>query len=141
MAPKDPRQYARIAVDLASNKKLRGATPTTKWLHTVGILWSAQNLSDGQITPGIIAATAGVPIKYAKDLVSRDLWHKRGHTCPDCKQPDVVGDNVIHHYLKHQDSAETVRTNRDEKAKAGRLANHLRWKHAGSIEGCSKCSE
>lgn len=141
MSPKDPRQYARMAVDLPTNRKLKGAGPQTKWLAVVGVLWSTQNLSDGLITPAIIAATAEVPTRFSRDLIGRDVWHEKGHACPDCPQPDVPSEVVIHDYLVHQDSAETVRKSRDEKAKSGRLANHLRWKHAGPIEECPKCNE
>lgn len=137
---KDLRQYARIAVDLPINRKLKGAPPQTKWLAVVGILWSTQNLTDGHIEPAVIVATAGVPAKCARDLVNRDVWHEKGHACPDCPQPEHAGEVVIHDYLSHQDSAETIRNNRDEKARAGRLANHLRWKHAGPIEECARCA-
>lgn len=141
MPPKDPRQYARVTVDMPTNRKLKGAPAQAKWLATTGILWAVQNLSDGLVTPAIIAATAEVPAKHAKDLVNRDVWHEKGHACPDCPQPDVDTEVVIHDFLTHQDSAETIRRNRDEKAKAGRLANHIRWKHAGPIEECAKCSD
>ncbi len=138
---KDARQYARIAVDMATNRKLKGAPPQTKWLAVVGVLWSTQNLSDGLVTPGVIVATADVHVKHARDLVSRDVWHEKGHACPDCPQPDVATEVVIHDYLEHQDSAETIRRNRDSKAESGRLANHIRWKHRGPIEECGRCAE
>lgn len=141
MPAKDPRQYARIAVDQPANRKLAGADPRAKYLDIVGVLWSVQNLTDGQITPNIICATAGVSTKYGTDLMNRDRWHRKGHHCDDCPQPEVAGDVVIHHFEKHQDSAETIRRNRDKKAESGRLANHIRWKHAGPIEECVKCSE
>lgn len=138
---KDPRQYARITVDLPANRKLAGAPAQTKWLSVVAVLWSVQNLTDGQVVPAVMTATAGVPAKHARDLINRDVWHEKGHACPDCPQPTHHGEVVIHDFLVHQDSAETIRRNREEKAKAGRLANHLRWKHAGSIEECAKCAE
>ena len=138
---RDPRQYARIVVDLPANRKLAGAPPQTKWLTVVGVLWSVQNLTDGHVTPAIICASAGVSIKHAKDLIQRDCWHEKGHACLDCPQPAHPGEVVIHDFLDHQDSAETVRKNREEKARSGRLANHIRWKHVGPIEECAKCSE
>lgn len=138
---RDLRQYARIAVDMAISKKLKGAPAATKWVAVTGILWSTQNLTNGQVSPAVIVATAEALPKHGKDLVARGAWHELGHDCPDCAQPEAAGDVVIHHYLMHQDSAETVRRNRDEKAKAGRLANHIRWKHAGQVEECPKCSE
>lgn len=141
MAARDPRQYARIVVDLPANRKLAGAPPQTKWLSVVGVLWSAQNLSDGHVIPAVIVAAAGVTSRHAKDLIQRDIWHEKGHACTECPQPIHAGEVVIHDYLDHQDSAETVRTNRDEKAKSGRLANHLRWNHAGPVEECPKCSK
>lgn len=141
MPARDPRQYARMSVDLPVNRKLKGAPAQAKWLSVVAVLWSTQNLSDGEIDPNIAAATAGVPVKHARDLINRDVWHEKGHACPDCPQPQHDGEVVIHHYLIHQDSSEVVRRNRDKKAEAGRLANHLRWKHVGPIEECPKCSE
>lgn len=141
MPSKDPRQYARIAVDLPANRKLAGAHALTKWLSVVGVLWSTQNLTDGHVNPTVIAAAAGVPIKHARDLMQRDVWHEKSHACPDCPQPVVDGEVVIHHYEMHQDNADTIRRNRDEKAKSGRLANHIRWKHPGPVEECPKCSE
>lgn len=141
MPPKDPRQYARIAVDLPANRKLAGAAPQTKWLSVVGVLWSVQNNADGHVIPGVIVATAGVQPRHGNDLIQRDIWHEKGHACPDCPQPLHRGEVVIHDYLVHQDSAEVVRRNREEKAKSGRLANHLRWKHTGPVEECPKCSE
>lgn len=138
---RDSRQYARMSVDLPTNRKLKGSPPQTKWLSVVGVLWSTQNLTDGEVEPAVIAATAGVPMKHCRDLVNRDVWHDKGHACTDCPQPRHEGDVVIHDYLVHQDSAATIRRARDEKAKSGRLANHLRWKHAGPIEECAKCSE
>ena len=139
--PNDPRQYARMSVDLPVNRKLKGAPVHAKWLSVVGVLWATQNLTDGEVDPQIIAAVAGVPIKHSRDLVNRDVWHDKGHACPSCPQPQHDGEVVIHDYLVHQDSAEIIRRNRDEKAKSGRLANHLRWKHAGPIEECPKCSD
>ena len=140
MPPRDSRQYARITVDMPVNKKLKGAPVQAKWLAVVGILWSTQNLTNGFVDPAVIAATAGVPAKHVRDLVNRDVWHEKGHACPACPQPEHEGEVVIHDYLVHQDSAETIRHNRDEKAKAGRLGNHAKWGHKGPFEGCSKCN-
>lgn len=139
MAAKDPRQYARIAVDLPANRKLAGADPRAKWLDVVGVLWATQNLTDGEITPAIITALAGVPAKFGTDLMNRDRWHRKGHHCDDCPQPQVPGNVMIHDYLVHQDSAETIRVNRDHKARNGRLGNHIRHKHPGKFEECQQC--
>lgn len=140
MPARDPRQYARITVDMTTHKKLKGAPPATKWLALTGVLWSVQNLSDGEVDPAIIAATAGVPVKHSRDLIQRDIWHGKGHACPDCPQPIHPGELVIHDFLVHQDSAETVKRNRDAKAESGRIGNHAKWKHAGPFEECGKCN-
>lgn len=138
---RDPRQYVRISVDLPANRKLAGAPAQTKWLSVVAVCWSQQNLTDGQVVPAAMTAIAGVPAKHGRDLINRDVWHEKGHACPECPQPAHVGEVIIHDYLDHQDSAETVRRNRDEKAKSGRLANHIRWNHVGPIEECVKCGD
>lgn len=139
MSARDPRQYSRITVDLPHNRKLKGASSQAKWLSVVAILWATQNLKDGEVEPAVMTATAGVPAKHAKELIQRDVWHEKGHACPDCPQPQHEGDVMIHDYLQHQDSAETVRKNRDEKSMSGRVGNHTRWKHAGPYEECRKC--
>ena len=140
MAFRDSRQYARMAVDLPINSKLADAQPQAKWLSVVAILWSTQNLTDGEVSPPIMTATAGVPAKFADDLVKRGVWHKRGHACPDCAQPKAAQHVVIHHYLMHQDSAEVVRRNKDDKAKSGRIGNHVKWNHAGDFDTCERCN-
>jgi hypothetical protein len=141
MPQKDPRHYARIAVDWPMNRKLAGAHPNTKLLDVVAVCFAAQNLTDGEITPGIVCALAGVPAKHGIDLVNRDRWHRKGHACPDCPQPTVEGDVVIHHYLLHQDAAEKVQRRRAEKVLAGKLGNHDRWKHSEPFERCPICND
>lgn len=141
MPQKDLTPYVRIAVTMPTNRKFRGASAQTKWLAVVGICWSVQNLTDGQVTPAVITALAGVTPRHAKDLVGRDVWHAKGHACPDCPQPELAGDVVIHDFEKFQDSAETVRENRQKKAEAGREANHIRWKHKGSLQECGICTK
>lgn len=141
MTQKDLTPYVRIAVTMPTNRKFRGASAQTKWLAVTAICWSVQNLADGQVTPSVMTAVAGVASKHARDLIGRDVWHEKGHACPECPQPELPGDVVIHDYDKHQDSAETVRQNREKKAEAGREANHIRWKHGGPIEECVRCSK
>jgi hypothetical protein len=141
MAQKDARAYVRITVDLPSNRKLAGAHPSTKWLDVVGVCWSGQNLTDGEITPAIICALAGVPAKHGRDLLNRDRWHKKGHACPECPQPVIAGNVIIHDYLLHQESAEKVNRRRDERVLAGRKGNHSKWGHDGEFEECPTCNE
>lgn len=140
MPHRDPRQYGRISVDLPVNRKLKGAPPQTKWLSVVGVLWAVQNSTDGHVNPAVMTALAGVPAKHSRDLVNRDVWHEKGHACPECPQPEDADEVIIHDYLDHQDSAETVARNRDEKSKSGRVGNHFKWKHAGPFEDCRRCN-
>lgn len=137
---KDARQYARISVDLPANMKLAGATPGAKWLSVVAVLWATQNLTDGEVTPAVMTALAGVPAKASKELMERGVWHSRGHCCPDCPQPTVRGNVRIHHYLLHQDDAHTIRESREKKAEAGRRGNHEKWGHPHPFEGCPRCN-
>lgn len=139
--PRDPRQYARISVDLPLNDKFKGAPVQSKWLALTGVLWSTQNLTDGHVDPAIVAATAGVANRYVRDLVTRNAWHTKGHDCPDCPQPKHDGELVIHHFLVHQDDAETVQLKRADKSRAARMSNHNRWNHGGPFEECAKCAE
>lgn len=139
--PKDPRQYARIAVDLPASRKLADAPPQTKWLYVVSVLWSTQNLTDGHITPAVVCGLAGVPPRYGRDLIGRDLWHEKGHACLRCPQPGHHSEVVIHDFLSHQDDAETIHRNRDAKANSARMANHIRWNHPGPFERCPKCND
>lgn len=140
MTDRDPRQYARIAVDLPSNRKLAGASPQAKWLAVTAVLFSVQNLTDGQVVPSVVCALSKVGNRHVSELVNRDVWHAKGHVCPDCPQPDTADGVVIHDYLAHQDSAEEVRQARYEKAQASRLGNHTRWHHSGPVEECRRCN-
>lgn len=141
MPKKDPRQYARIAVDLPSNLKLAGADARVRWLDVVAVLWSSQNMTDGCVVPAVMTASAGVPAKCGTELIQRGRWHRTGHECPDCEQPRHRAEVIIHHFTLHQDSAETILENREKKRRAGREANHIRWKHAGDYTECEKCRE
>lgn len=141
MPKKDPRQYAKIAVDFPANRKLAGSDARVKWLDVAAVLWSSQNMTDGRVVPSVMAAMAGVPQKCATELIQRERWHRAGHKCPDCEQPGHRGEVVIHHYTLHQDSAETIMQNREKKRRSGREANHIRWKHAGEFEECETCHE
>jgi 5-methylcytosine-specific restriction endonuclease McrA len=138
---KDPRGFVKIAVDLPANRKLSGATPAAKWLHIAAICWSGQNLTDGQITAAVVVAVAAVPARTTRELIDRDIWHQKGHACPDCPQPDMPSDLVIHHYLSHQAAASAVRRKKTEKALAGLKGNHNRWNHGGPFEECPQCQE
>lgn len=139
MSAKDVRQYVKIDVLLPTNTKLGGAPVSAKWLDVVGVCWAGQNRSNGEITPAIICATAGVPIKYAKELIERGRWHRKGHNCPDCEQPKTPGNLVIHHYLRHQTSAEKIERVSTARALSARKANHTKHKHEGDFEGCWIC--
>ena len=139
MSKRDHRKTVNIDVGLPNNKKLKGASPATKWLDVVAVCWSGQNLTDGQVDPAVICAWAGVPIRHAKDLINRDRWHEKGHHCADCAQPDAEGEVVIHHYLMFQTSAAKVSKIAAERSLAGRKANHTRHKHSGLFEDCWEC--
>lgn len=139
MAKKDHRKTVNIDVGFPLNKKLKGASPATKWLGVVAVCWAGQNLTNGQIEPAVVCAVAGVPMKHARDLINRDLWHEKGHHCEDCQQPDNEGEVVIHHYLEFQTSAEKVTRIAIERSLSGRKANHIRHKHKGSFEECWEC--
>lgn len=141
MTQKDARNYVRIAVDLPANRKLKGAPAATKWLDVSAVCWSGQNIANGEVDPVLMCAVAGVPNKHANDLVKRGRWHRQGHDCPDCPQPESPDDVVIHHYLRHQTSAEKVTRVRNVRSIAGRRANHERWGHDGEFEQCWRCQE
>lgn len=139
MSRKDHRKTVNIDVGLPTNRKLKGAPAATKWLDVVGVCWSGQNLTDGQVDPAVICALAGVPIKHAKDLIGRDRWHEKGHHCGDCEQPDHADEVVIHDYLTFQTSAEKVQRIARERSLSGRKANHARYKHVGEFDECWEC--
>lgn len=58
----------------------------------------AQHLTDG-IVPGAIADMYGTPPQITK-LVAVGLWHRSGHTCGACPQPDG-SDFYMHDYTKN----------------------------------------
>lgn len=139
MSRRDHRKTVNIDVGLPNNKKLKRASPASKWLAVSAICWSGQNLTDGQIDPLVICPWAGVPARHAKDLIDRGMWHEKGHHCPDCAQPDVEGEVMIHHYLEHNTSAEKVSKIAAERSLSGRKANHVKHKHKGEFDDCWEC--
>lgn len=138
---RDPRRAVMLDVAWPANRKLKGASAQTKLLDIVGLCWSGQNLTDGEIDPAVICALAGVPNKHATDLIKRGRWHKAGHNCPGCPQPSHEDDVVIHHYLIHQTSAEEFEDIMAKRSQTGRAANHKRHGHLGDVEECSICQK
>lgn len=138
---RDPRRAVMIDVALPASRKLRGAPVAVKWLDVVGVCWSGQNMTDGEIDPIAVCALAGVPNKHANDLVKRGRWHKSGHDCPDCPQPRYNGDVVIHHYLVHQTSSLEFEQLMEAKGKASRIGNHKKYNHEGPVDKCGICNK
>lgn len=139
--PKDERPYAPLDLGLPRHPKLRGADGRAKWLYASTILWCNSELNDGIFEPRLAVVVAEVPQKFVRVLVNRDLWHEKGHACPECPQPSDAGDLVVHDYLRHNRSAERIRTLSTERKLAGRLANHKRWKHEGEFDDCEACND
>ncbi|MFC0626146.1 hypothetical protein [Kribbella deserti] len=98
-------------------------------------------MNDGIFDPRLAVAVADVPARFVKQLIDRDVWHEKGHACPDCPQPKEALELVVHDYTEHNRTAATIRKLKSDRREAGRRANHKKWDHPGEFEDCGKCND
>lgn len=127
MAKRDDRFYVQVTLDVLSpTGKLAGAPTGAKWLWLAGLILSRRDLLDGLVRPAAAAVEAEVPVRHAKELDARGLWHNPGHDCGRCVQPPA-GLMVIHDYLEHNQSLADVEALKVKRSEAGRKGAESRW--------------
>lgn len=119
----DKRAWAKIDLGYLTNPKMADVldeSSTATLMHLASILHCAQHLTDGHASPKAMQRMVGGSNQDAELLIESGLWHKPGHTCEDCPQPDL-GRIYVHNYLEHNRSAHDahkVSQARSEAAKA-----------------------
>ena len=95
-------------------------------------LWSAKNLTDGQI-PRAMVSELGGNASDASHLVSVSLWHSAGHGCEDCPETDGY---VFHQWHRDGDGSRRQPTRaevqEDRRKTAARVADWRAKKRTGN---------
>lgn len=123
--------WARIDSGLPRNAKMRALDPVAKWLYVASILHAKWDRSDGYVRAPVVCVAEDISMDFAEVLIKRGLWHRAGHKCPDCTQPETgMGWVVIHDFLEWQESQESIETRSNALRSAGRRGADKRWAKA-----------
>ena len=120
--------YVRVDSSVPRNRKFLKAGPAASWLWLCGLAYCQEGLTDGLI-PREALPTLGVvkdAEKLAMKLVLARLW-------------DALDDSsgwIVHDYLEHNRSSDTIRQIKDDKriagSKGGQASGEARRKQSAS---------
>lgn len=118
--PSDQRTYVRIHDGMPEHPKLVAVGGDAAWLHICGMAYCSRNMSDGMLPEAVVPRLSDRkrPAQLTEKLVNAGLWHRPGHGCERCAQPDPEH-VVIHDYLEHQRSREYIEQIRTKRSAAG----------------------
>ena len=88
---KDQRGWAPVDTGYLDNPKMLDvldASGTATLMHLASILYCAQHLTDGHISPGVARRKVGATKDDDRLLIDAGLWHETGHDCPVCPDPE-----------------------------------------------------
>ena len=88
---KDQRGWAPVDTGYLDNPKMLDvldASGTATLMHLASILYCAQHLTDGHISPGVARRKVGATKDDDRLLIDAGLWHEAGHDCDECPQPE-----------------------------------------------------
>lgn len=121
----DKRAFALVDVGYMDNPKIMDVFDASRnafCMHLASILYCAQHLTDGEVSPKTIQRKVGGVDSDVALLVEAGLWHQPGHECPDC--PTVSRGKVyVHDYLQHNRRSDVVKGKSIAAAKAAKV----RW--------------
>ena len=103
----DKRAYFKVDVGYFTNPKTAALSierPSAIILHLASIGYGAQHLTDGIVPELLLLRLTGATTDDANALVAADVWHREGHDCDRCGQPER-GHVAVHDFLEHQRSA------------------------------------
>ncbi|MBT2234428.1 hypothetical protein [Nonomuraea sp. NEAU-A123] len=105
-------------------RQVAGLSDAAFRLHVTAIFWCARNLTDGAVLQeDLIDMCPRVrkPQRFITELVSRDIWHEPGKSCPSDLCPAPVGKGwVIHDFFDRMPSKERVAAERKGNAERQR---------------------
>jgi hypothetical protein len=139
---RDKRAWAPVDIGYLDNPKMSkvlDASSTAPLMHLASILYCAQHLTDGHISPGIAKRKVGGETRDVKVLVDVGLWHEPGHDCEDCPQPEE-GEVYVHNFLEHNRTADDVKGLSETRSKVARDGWKKRKKQATSTASSSATS-
>lgn len=119
---KDRRAWAPVDIGYLDNPKMAkvlAASSTATLMHLASILYCAQHLTDGHISPGVARMRAGGSREDEALLTSSGLWHLPGHDCDSCPEPNE-GDVYVHNFLEHNRTAAEVKAVSEKRSKVAR---------------------
>jgi hypothetical protein len=107
------------------NRKVDGLSDTAFRLHTSAIFWCARNLTDGVVPEDdleLVTARVRAPLRFATELVRRELWHVAGYQCSSEQCPPSGPDGwTIHDYFEYQPTKTKVMADKAANAERQRL--------------------
>ena len=125
----DGRPTVRIVNTMPEHPKVVGLSDKAFRLYIEAICYCSRQESDGHVTD-VMMRRMGVP-KMIKELVDAGLLNK------------AAGGYEVHDYLKHQRSADEIKSYRESRSDAGALGAHKRW-HVPNrklVKDCPHCLE
>jgi hypothetical protein len=121
----DKRAFAQFDVGYLDNPKIMevfDASPIAVCMHIASVLYCAQHLTDGFVSPGPMTRKVGASTSDVSLLTNAGLWHEAGHDCEFC--PEVPAGKVyVHDYTEHNRTSEGVKRS----SEAGKKGARARW--------------
>ena len=122
---KDQRGWAPVDTGYLDNPKMLDvldASGTATLMHLASILYCAQHLTDGHISPGVARRKVGATKEDDRLLIDAGLWHEAGHDCDECPQPEP-NKVYVHDFLQHNRTAAKAKRLSERRSEAARA----RW--------------
>lgn len=122
---KDARGWSPVDFGYLDNPKMLEVldqSPVAALMHLASILYCAQHLTDGHITPGVARRKVGGSKDDEQTLIDAGMWHTEGHTCAVCPQPEPRK-VYVHDFLQHNRTAEKAK----RRSEAAKRAAERRW--------------
>ena len=122
---KDQRGWAPVDTGYLDNPKMLDvldASGTATLMHLASILYCAQHLTDGHISPGVARRKVGATKEDDRLLIDAGLWHEAGHDCAECPQPEP-NKVYVHDFLQHNRTAAKAKRVSERRSEAARA----RW--------------
>lgn len=127
------RTWVKLDVGYLSHPKLLGLHHAAKLLHLASILWTAEHLTDGYITPiALRELSESVPIAvrwrkhHASALVTAGLWDP---------VPEPRGGWIVHDFAEHNPGSTRAAVELAREQTRERVARHRAREHGLFVVG------
>ena len=127
------RTWVKLDVGYLSHPKVIGLHQSAKLLHLASILWTAEHLTDGYVTPKALRELSeSVPIAvrwrghHASALVEAGLWDP---------VPAPTGGWLVHDFTEHNASSTRAAVEKSREQVRERVARHRSRDHGLWVVG------